>query len=578
MPADREQIGRYLATMFGAAADAGMFFNIWTLNNRASSFFSDVREAIEYSEIRADQTDVYAGMGVFREPPGSGRGTYDDVAGLVAMWCDIDVADGRAHKKHNLPPSREAALALVREIGLQPSFTVNSGYGLHAYWLLTEPWIFSEKDRGQNGEAAVFCQRWAATIKAVATARGFGIDSVFDTTRVLRVAGTTNHKGGNRVPVTMDMPASPRRYNLDDLEPLMVAREYVVASRVAVTQIGFVRLDPRAKRPEKFAVLSANNEKFRETYDRNRPDLRDQSPSAFDLALASFAAAAGWTDQEIVDLLISCRRYHNDDLKLRLDYYQRTIGKARQGREVDAAIDRIVNDEVGPVDGTPPENVTVDDRGELLKNVSKMLGLSVVRWTKDGKYDANYTLVLSDGTQVVIGTSASVLNQTVFRARVYDATNIAIPNIKPDKWLKVMTKLGTIVEIVANSEANRQSTMLDWLRAYIPTQLVFRDDEWAKALPTSHPFVRDGQIHVHVLTLRQWLRVNLGESIDKAGVWSNLRAAGFNCVDVTARVDGRVVRRTYWAAQEGVLSVEHGSGGGQTGDAPAAPKGVESDA
>ncbi len=90
-------------------------------------------------------------------------------------------------------------------------------------------------------------------------------------------------------------------------------------------------LDPQAVAQTRLLkALCANHPKFALTYDRKRTDLADQSPSAYDLSLASFAVQAGWTDQDIVNLLIQSRRTHGDDLKLRRDYYERTLAKARE--------------------------------------------------------------------------------------------------------------------------------------------------------------------------------------------------------------------------------------------------------
>ena len=48
------------------------------------------------------------------------------------------------------------------------------------------------------------------------------------------------------------------------------------------------------------------------------------------LSLATFAAMVRWTDQEIVDALIALPAKHGAEPKLRIDYYQRTLDKARE--------------------------------------------------------------------------------------------------------------------------------------------------------------------------------------------------------------------------------------------------------
>jgi hypothetical protein len=78
----------------------------------------------------------------------------------------------------------------------------------------------------------------------------------------------------------------------------------------------------------KFSMLCEIDPKFRLSFDHQRVDLQDQSASSYDLALATRALMVGWTAQEIVDLLIAHRRQHGEDLKLREDYYRRTLNVA----------------------------------------------------------------------------------------------------------------------------------------------------------------------------------------------------------------------------------------------------------
>ncbi|MAT58524.1 MAG: hypothetical protein CMF23_11190 [Ignavibacteriae bacterium] len=57
---------------------------------------------------------------------------------LGALYIDIDVGkDG--HKKESLYESIESALSTLYRFPIEPSIIVNSGNGLHVYWLLAEP-------------------------------------------------------------------------------------------------------------------------------------------------------------------------------------------------------------------------------------------------------------------------------------------------------------------------------------------------------------------------------------------------------------------------------------------------------
>src|ERR1035438_5187726 len=68
--------------------------------------------------------------------------------------------------------------------------------------------------------------------------------------------------------------------------------------------------------------------RFKNTWLRQRHDLKDQSQSGYDMALAAFGAHAGLTEQQIVDLIVHHRSLYARSQRTRLDYFQRTIAKA----------------------------------------------------------------------------------------------------------------------------------------------------------------------------------------------------------------------------------------------------------
>ena len=64
-------------------------------------------------------------------------------------------------------------------------------------------------------------------------------------------------------------------------------------------------LYPDAQAPTtKYGALMENDQKFKKSWHRQRPDLPDQSASSYDMSLASIAVMAGWSDQEVRNLLV----------------------------------------------------------------------------------------------------------------------------------------------------------------------------------------------------------------------------------------------------------------------------------
>ena len=321
----------------GVGPDARL--SIFTLPSRATRRFEAMAGAGAYIASLGDDADIYFGLGLVAGDP-SGRGTAMDVAGIGCMWADLDVA-GPAHKARALPPSLDDAIALVRAMPHAPSALVDSGHGLHAYWLLSEFWRFD--DIRERERAAALARGWHGLVCASAASRGWiGVENLGDLARVLRAPGTMNRKlvgAATRVRLLELDPA--RRYHIDDLEAFTGPAPAVDVSQRA-TGIDQITLRPDASPPaEKLAAALAESPRFAAAFRGQVRDIPDPSRSGQDLSLATIAALRGWADQEIADLLVSARRASGDNpaKALRGDYIGRTIALART-----AAIERTADD------------------------------------------------------------------------------------------------------------------------------------------------------------------------------------------------------------------------------------------
>lgn len=81
----------------------------------------------------------------------------------------------------------------------------------------------------------------------------------------------------------------------------------------------------------KLNFLLENEPKFLASWDKRRFDLNENNQSSLDMSIANFAAQYGFTDNEIVSLLVTHRGDYKRDEggRPRDDYYQTTIEKAR---------------------------------------------------------------------------------------------------------------------------------------------------------------------------------------------------------------------------------------------------------
>lgn len=138
------------------------------------------------------------------------RGSGSDAAAFGCLWVDIDI--GKTEKDAPIGPQSMADVDGILSKYLPPSFTVSTGHGIHAYWLLDEPVLTSEPaERIAFKKALVNLQR-------TLTARsGMHLDSVGDLARVMRIPGTTNRKTEPFQTVIANYPAEIVRYSMLDL-------------------------------------------------------------------------------------------------------------------------------------------------------------------------------------------------------------------------------------------------------------------------------------------------------------------------------------------------------------------------
>jgi hypothetical protein len=440
----------FLDAIFGVAADDGRDVVIWTLPDRATRTFKDTEKAARYAMTMAARKDVYFGLGMVEGSelaPGK-RGELSDVKGITCLWCDIDIA-GDTHDggKKALPKSDAEAMRLLESVGLAPSIVVHSGGGLHAYWCLQEPWVFDtaeEREKCQN-----FAKLWGGTVQARGREMGWYIDNLLDLTRVLRVPGTKNRKGGGERDVRVLVPAvgtPPRnlpRYTRDHFEAIFVAgaEESHTALKAAAATIGTLTLDPAATAPEeKLEALRANNEKFSRSWDRRRPDLKDQSASGYEISLLTIAAAAGWSDQELANLSIHWRRVRKEtpEKSLRRDYLAKLIAKAKASTERDSGTETDANGGGGGGDEESGDDAVADtstaSREGRLRFLRRKLRIPTLAGViRHGKSDSSFDLTLEDGSAIVIGDIGNLLNWGHVQKRVADATN-HVPSGLSKKW------------------------------------------------------------------------------------------------------------------------------------------------
>lgn len=149
--------------------------------------FTDLNRA---AECLCAAPDRYLTCGAMRHVH-HGRGCRTDVLAIPGLWMDVDTASG-THKERRLPHDDQAAVEFVSEITPPPSIILNSGGGLHVWWLFEEPWVL--EDEATLREASCISKGLQEHVWAGAEALGWRLDRTADLTRCLRAPGALNGK------------------------------------------------------------------------------------------------------------------------------------------------------------------------------------------------------------------------------------------------------------------------------------------------------------------------------------------------------------------------------------------------
>ena len=192
------------------------YITISTKNITTSKFINksfsanQINDIVKYCVDKNELCHVYFGIGLTDVPTEDNkRAKNNSVICLPGFWMDIDYGE-KGHSSNNLPPTIEDALSLLKDVQ-EPSITIATGGGIHAYWLFKQPLAIIDDNREKISRTL---QSFQNNIIKKWNNFGWKVDNTANIAQTLRVPGTINHKYDKLSTVLNDQNIT---YELQDL-------------------------------------------------------------------------------------------------------------------------------------------------------------------------------------------------------------------------------------------------------------------------------------------------------------------------------------------------------------------------
>lgn len=243
----------FLSAYFQGITDSHLC--LWTKQDKQSYSFplkADSNVSIAAAMERAqhldqERKDVYFCLMPSRSPQhGSTRSKEADATALVALWADVDLANGVHPSGKKYPSSKDDVDKAFHDLPV-PTFIIHSGGGFHYYWLLDVPMVISNEEELRL--AKKLSSNWQQVLRTALNSLGYAMDSTADLARILRVPGTQNYKDASNPKPVEVLYSSETRYSRSVFEGLIEQKiaqaEASSASLSATTAAGFAAIPLR---------------------------------------------------------------------------------------------------------------------------------------------------------------------------------------------------------------------------------------------------------------------------------------------------------------------------------------------
>lgn len=304
---------------------------------------------------------------------------------------------------------------------------------------------------------------------------------------------------------------------------------------------------------EKLQIALGNlGAKFRKTWERLRPDMKDQSQSGYDLSLCLYLEPIGWTAEELVAAMIEHKRRTDPkgpEPKRPVDY-ARAIVTAREMLQERADSDAEAQEIVDAIEAGP---------GAILELLRKKLELPITGFVSRGTAKPSFYLVLEGRREILLGRARDVLSFGAVEAVLMEATRTLVPYKARGAWRKLCEALMALQETVDPiSEGARDAELRTWIRDYLENSGTLTDcraatpegrEEFCKAFTSKLPY-RDGtRVAINAGAFQKYLRTEAGPTFDESDLRLRLSEIGFRAYRQKVKTDGATINRGYWVGE-----------------------------
>ena len=322
------------------------------------------------------------------------------------------------------------------------------------------------------------------------------------------------------------------------MDPTLIPSDGSAAERPEETG-GGLALDPDAEPSAvRLDALLTADPKFRRSWGQDR---KDQSPTAYDLSLATMAMQAGWSDQEVVNLMICWRRKHGHDLKLGEGYYEIILSKAKEPIVMAQAQEQLEEALL----------LRPEDQSEVLKaNLKTLFRVDIIRIVKYIGDPPIYYMYTKQG-DITLGEISSITSQAAFRNMLAMTTGVWITAVSLKAWDKRVQALLLACEEIDVGDASHLAQETNaWLEEYLLKKPPREEDQWLKAAEAKQPFILNGKVHIFMDDFRKWLDINIGEQITSHAIGRRLKQCQARTEKVNVKIGNSWTSRTTWQLPE----------------------------